>query len=102
MYLVLIAWFYVALMMAVAEATNSQGTLLGAFFTLVLYGLLPVGIVIYVMGTPLRRKRRMQDDALAAQQARAVSGQPDASGHAPGAADVPAAASAVAPVRKEP
>lgn len=29
MYLVAIAWIYVVLMMAVAEATNSNGTVLG-------------------------------------------------------------------------
>jgi len=29
MYIVPIAWLYVALMMAAAEATSSQGTLLG-------------------------------------------------------------------------
>jgi hypothetical protein len=36
MYLVVIAWLYVALMMAVAEATHARGTLLGAFFTFLL------------------------------------------------------------------
>ena len=33
MYLVVIAWLYVALMMAVAEATNTTGTVLGAIVT---------------------------------------------------------------------
>ena len=46
MYLVLIAWMYVAVMMAVAEATNTTGTLLGALVTFVLYGLLPMSIVL--------------------------------------------------------
>lgn len=45
MYLVLIAWLYVTVMMAVAEATSAQGTLLGAGITFVLYGLLPIAIV---------------------------------------------------------
>jgi hypothetical protein len=58
MYLVLIAWLYVALMMAVAEATSPVGSVLGAFFTFVLYGLLPMAIVGYVMGSPARRKAR--------------------------------------------
>ena len=57
MYIVPIAWLYVALMMAVAEATSSQGTLLGAFFTFVFYGLMPIGLVLYFMGTPARRRR---------------------------------------------
>jgi mannose/fructose/N-acetylgalactosamine-specific phosphotransferase system component IID len=56
MYLVVIAWLYVVLMMAVAEATNSNGTVLGAIVTFVLYGLLPIALVVYLMGTPMRRK----------------------------------------------
>jgi len=60
MYLVLIAWLYVAVMMAVAEATSSNGTLLGAFFTLTLYGILPIVIIGYVMGTPARRKAQLR------------------------------------------
>jgi hypothetical protein len=58
MYLVVIAWFYVAVMMALAEAFSGNGTVLGAIVTFFLYGLLPISLVIYVMGTPLRRKAR--------------------------------------------
>ena len=56
MYLIVIAWLYVALMMAVAEATSPIGTLTGAFFTFVLYGVGPVALVVYVMDTPRRKK----------------------------------------------
>jgi hypothetical protein len=56
MYLIVIAWIYVVLMMSVAEATNSNGTLLGALFTFVLYGLGPVALVVYLMGAPARSK----------------------------------------------
>ncbi len=56
MYLVLIAWLYVTLMMAVAEATSPMGTVLGAVMTFVLYGLLPMGIVGYILGTPSRKR----------------------------------------------
>jgi hypothetical protein len=99
MYLVVIAWMYVALMMAVAEATSTQGTLLGALVTFVLYGLLPVALVVYLMLAPARRKmlRAREAAEFAAQQQalREASGaEPDAGGHAP--------ADAVAPVRKEP
>jgi hypothetical protein len=99
MYLVVIAWLYVALMMAVAEATSTQGTLLGALVTFVLYGLGPVALVVYLMLAPARRKllRAREAAEFAAQQQaqRAASvGEPDAGGHAP--------ADAVAPVRKEP
>jgi mannose/fructose/N-acetylgalactosamine-specific phosphotransferase system component IID len=56
MYLVLIAWMYVALMMAVAEATSPVGTVLGAIFTFVLYGAVPMGVVGYIMGSPARKR----------------------------------------------
>jgi heme exporter protein D len=65
MYLVLIAWLYVALMMAIAEATSPVGSVLGAVFTFLLYGALPMGVVGYIMGSPARRR------AIKAQEAQA-------------------------------
>lgn len=56
MYIVVIAWIYVVLMMSVAEATNTTGTVLGAIVTFVLYGALPVALVVYLMGAPARNK----------------------------------------------
>lgn len=56
MYIVPLAWLYVALMMAVAEANHSNGTLLGACITFLLYGVLPVAVVVYIMGAPARRR----------------------------------------------
>jgi hypothetical protein len=124
MYLVAIAWIYVALMMAVAEATNTNGTVLGAIFTFIIYGLIPVSIVIYLMRTPARNRERKareraewveQQNAMAAADApregdqsadvpQAISSsvnnsvsQPDAGSHAPSAAQP----GSVAPVRKE-
>ena len=95
MYIVPIAWIYVALMMSVAEATNSNGTVLGACFTFLLYGLLPTGLMLYIMGTPGRkRKLRAEEAAILAAQTEAASlAHPDASGHAAG--------DPVAPERKE-
>lgn len=58
MYLVVIGWLYVAVMMSVAEATNTNGTFLGAIVTFFLYGFMPVALVIYLMGRPARRRRR--------------------------------------------
>ena len=63
MYLVLIAWIYVAFMMAIAEATSPVGSLLGAVFTFLLYGLLPMSVVGYIMGTPARRRARKAKEA---------------------------------------
>ncbi len=96
MYLVVIAWMYVVLMMAVAEATNTTGSVLGAIITFFLYGVLPMTIVVYVMRTPTRRKARKAQEAaeLAAAQA---SAEPDAGGHAAGAAE----AGSIAPVREK-
>jgi Na+-transporting methylmalonyl-CoA/oxaloacetate decarboxylase gamma subunit len=97
-YLVVIAWMYVVLMMAVAEAASPNGTVLGAIVTFVLYGLVPLSIVVYLMGTPQRRRAIKAAEAQQAQEAQQASGQPDAGGQAPGAAE----AGSVAPVRKEP
>jgi hypothetical protein len=65
MYLVAIAWAYVALMMAAAEAISPQGTLFGAFITLMLYGVLPLGLLLYILGTPGRRRRRRAAESAA-------------------------------------
>ena len=63
MTIVALAWLYVVVMMAVAEALSTQGTLLGAFFTLLLYGVMPLGVVLYIMGTPARRRARARSEA---------------------------------------
>ena len=78
MYLVAIAWLYVALMMALAEATSSQGTVLGAIVTFVLYGALPISIVMYLLGTPSRRAARRRAEAAEPSSVK----QPDHGGHA--------------------
>lgn len=90
MYIIPIAWLYVALMMSVAEATNSNGTILGALVTFVLYGALPIALMVYFMATPARKRRIRAQEAAELQ----ASLQPDA-GSLP-------ATDAVAPVRKEP
>jgi len=63
MYIIVIAWLYVAVMMAAAEATHVNGGILSAVFTFIGYGLLPVGLVIYVMQSPARKKRRQALEA---------------------------------------
>ena len=92
MYLIVIAWFYVTVMMAVAEASSPQGTLLGAAITFTLYGLLPMGILIYIFGTPERKRklkaqREAEQKVWDAAQDQEISGSrsPDASGHTPSA-----------------
>lgn len=88
MYLVAIGWMFVVLCMSAAEAMSPVGSVLGALVTLLLYGLLPLSIVLYVMGAPSRRRAR-----LAAEAAERASAAPDGSGHAAG--------DAVAPKREE-
>lgn len=93
MYIVPIAWLYVAVLMAVAEATNTTGTVLGGVVTFVLYGLLPIGLVVYVMGAPAR-KRAIKAQERAELAASAPSDiAPDAGAEA--------ATDPVTPVRKE-
>ncbi len=89
MWIVAIAWMYVAIMMTLAEATHPQGTILGAIITFLFYGLAPVAIVMYILGTPGRRRARRAAEAQAeaarqASLASAVEGaaQGDASSHA--------------------
>ena len=112
MWIVAIAWMYVALMMALAEATSPQGSLIGACFTLLLYGVAPLSLVMYVLASPARRRARQRAERQAERQAQQqatpeppaaltsmsttppASAQPDASGLPP--------ADALAPVREEP
>ncbi len=111
MYLVVIAWIYVVLMMSVAEATNTNGTVLGAVVTFFLYGVGPAALVAYLMGTPARKRaiKKREAEELAVAQGNSASGntssQPDTGSHAPRGAETIAAVdngTGVAPVRKEP
>nr|WP_295773176.1 hypothetical protein [Rhodoferax sp.] len=94
MYIIPIAWLYVAVMMAVAEATNSNGTVLGAIVTFVLYGLLPVGLILYFMGAPGRKRKIRAQEAAELHHQNQTSLQPDAGGQA--------STDPVPPVGKEP
>ena len=96
MLLVAIAWIYVVLMMSVAEAMAPNGTVLGAVMTFVLYGALPLSVLLYIMATPARRKaiRAREAAADAAPATNSSANDPDAGGHAAG--------DPVAPKRIEP
>ena len=116
MYLVVIAWIYVVLMMSVAEATNTTGTVLGAVVTFLLYGVGPAALVAYLMSTPARKRaiKKREAEELAAARAAAPSAEPNltepnltepnASSHAPGSVETIATSggsSRIAPMRKE-
>jgi hypothetical protein len=118
MYLVVIAWLYVVLMMSVVEATGANGSLLGAIVTFILYGLLPLSLVVYLMLAPQRRKAIRELEAseekvqgyteppVEVVEPKVCSGKaqgspsdlPDAGGHATSTSQ----ASGVTPMRKDP
>lgn len=64
MYIVAIAWLYVALMIAITEPSVTGGVLSFLF-----YGLFPCGLLLWLVGTPQRRRRSMRTQQ--------ESGQPD-------------------------
>lgn len=101
MYIVPIAWLYVALMMAVAEATSPIGTVLGAVITFLLYGVLPITLVVYVMGTPARKRAIKAQERAELEAARAAAPGETASNLAPDA-DSQTTTDVIASVRKEP
>ena len=80
LHLIALAWIYVVLMVAVAEAVSPQGTLLGAFFTLIGWGVIPLALVLYILATPARRRARKARESVA---------DPDGGGHAAGGAVAP-------------
>lgn len=97
MYLVAIAWVYVVAMVALVEALSPAGSVLGALATLLLWGVLPLAIVLYVMNTPHRRRRRQRLEdrpGNASEGSGSADGPPDGGGHAAG--------DTVAPIREEP
>lgn len=87
MFLIAIGWLYVALMMAVAEANHPNGTVLGAVFTFLFYGVGPVALILWFGGRKSWRIARERRDAQ-------ESAEPDAGGET--------SADPVPPVRKEP
>lgn len=55
--IVAIAWIYVVLMMSITEHTVVAGIM-----TFLLYCVLPLTIILYLMATPQRRRRRQAEE----------------------------------------
>ena len=55
MYIVAIAWLYVVFMMSITEQSAVAGVA-----TFLLYGVFPLTIVLYLMGTPQRKRNRQR------------------------------------------
>jgi choline-glycine betaine transporter len=89
LWIVAVAWLFVVGLVALVELTSPRGSVAGALGTLMLYGLLPLALVMWLMGASLRRRRR---HAAAAAAAASVA-DPDRGGHAAG--------DAIAPEREE-
>ena len=66
MYIVAIAWLYVALMVAINEKSMP-----GALLTFTFYGLLPCALLLWIIGTPQRKRNKL------AQMRQQELGQPD-------------------------
>jgi len=58
MYIIAIGWLYVTTLMALSESSVIAGVL-----TFFFYGLFPVGLLLWLLGTPARRQRRAADEA---------------------------------------
>lgn len=56
--LIAIGWMYVVVCMAAAEALGPGGSVLGAILTFLGYGVLPLGVVLYVGSSGIRRRAR--------------------------------------------
>ena len=55
--IVAIGWMYVVLMMSVAESSAIAGVM-----TFLLYGVLPISVILYLLNTPKRRQRRQKEE----------------------------------------
>lgn len=76
--LVALAWMYVVVLMAAAEATSPEGSIIGAVLTLLLYGIVPLAVTLYLLNTRSRRAARRSAPV------GTVSAPPDNSSHTAG------------------
>ena len=84
MYIVAIAWIYVVLMVSVMQSTVFRGIM-----TFIFTGLLPLALVLFLVGTPQRRRNKLaksqvdlgepNDEATAAPTASAEAAKNDLS-----------------------
>ena len=58
MLIIIIAWLYVVILMSMTEHTVIAGVM-----TFLLYGVLPLSVVVYLLNPPARRARRTAAEA---------------------------------------
>lgn len=63
MYIVAIAWLYVVLMMSITEQSVIAGIV-----TFLLYGVFPLVIILYLMGSSQRKRRRAEAEKIREQE----------------------------------
>jgi hypothetical protein len=66
MTIVAIAWLYVVFMMSITEQSAVAGVT-----TFLLYGVFPLTVVLYLMGTPQRKRNRKKMEKMKAQRKQA-------------------------------
>ena len=66
MLIVAVAWIYVVLMMSLTEHSVIAGIM-----TFLLYGILPLGVILYLIATPERKRRRQAAEKLTRESAAA-------------------------------
>jgi hypothetical protein len=59
MYVIAIGWLYVTLLMAATETNLTAGVL-----TFALYGIAPLALLLWLFGTPQRRRNRLAREAV--------------------------------------
>ncbi|MCM2288413.1 MAG: hypothetical protein NDI67_05225 [Sulfuritalea sp.] len=59
MYVIAIGWLYVTLLMAATETNLVAGVL-----TFALYGIAPLALLLWLFGTPQRRRQRLAREAV--------------------------------------
>ena len=69
--IIIIAWLYVVILMSMTEHSVIAGVM-----TFLLYGVLPLSVVVYLLNTPARRARRKAAEA----QKEAAAATEDAEG----------------------
>jgi hypothetical protein len=89
--LIALGWGYIVVLMAATEALGPDGSVLGAVATLLGYGVLPLGVVLYIGTSGLRRRER---ERLALEADASAGDDPAGGGHA--------ARAPLAPEREEP
>jgi biotin transporter BioY len=70
MFIVAVGWLYVVLMMSITETTPVAGVM-----TFVLYGMVPVALLLYISGGRQRKRRRAAEQQERQRQAAAARAQ---------------------------